>query len=502
MAQVADNIAAGWLPSDGEPAAHVREQHLLRHILLSGAAGSLTLPFALLPVLGPAVALPAGVGTALAASLLAASLASYNMRKAALARTEAPVAANISGFDGRLIPGLLTIHDPAGVVTAVSGRDREAYLAKIDSPAGKGFIDHIHVSDRIAFFRALDDLRQGGQQADVELRMAQILDGSKTQFLSLKVMMTALRDADGAFLGFAAQSLDNRDMVASRTETDRYREEAESANEAKARFLAAVSHELRTPLNAILGFSDVLAGEYFGKLENDQQREYVGLINQSGQHLLGVVNSMLDMSKIEAGHYALHVEPFPIRDIAMACEAMLELQARQKKVTLTFRVARNAGEVVADPGALKQILINLVGNAIKFTDVGGVVCVDIAVRDNDLELVVSDTGIGIPREKIVLLGRPFMQVDNEYTRKFEGTGLGLSLVKGLVALHGGVFKIDSEFGHGTVVTVTMPADGSGANAFAEANAADGAVEFPPRLQRAAKPIEENGVIENAEAKSA
>src|SRR5690606_20275520 len=137
------------------------------------------------------------------------------------------------------------------------------------------------------------------------------------------------------------------------------------------------------------------------------------------------------------------------------------LQAREKGVALTSRVPRALGEAVADQRAIQQILINLVGNAIKFTDRGGVVTIDAAREGRDLLLVVSDTGIGIPADKLDAIGQPFMQVQNEYTRKYEGTGLGLSLVKGLVALHGGSFTIRSQPGEGTVIAVRVPADGSG-----------------------------------------
>ncbi len=506
MSAVADSVANGWLPADGAGVARGVQRKLMRRILLAGAAGSITFPFLLVPFLGTAVALPAGMGAALALSLLAAAATSLGGGSAVNGRDElkgsAPNTPENDSVAGRLVSGLLTFHDVAGDVTAVSGRDKAVFLEKMGNLYGKGFVEQIHVSDRIAFLHAIDLLRQGELQAEVELRMAQTRGGREAQFLNVRTMMTAIHAADGSFAGFAAQSLDNAGSVAARAEAESLKREADSANEAKSRFLAAVSHELRTPLNAILGFSDILAGEYFGKLENDRQREYVDLISQSGNHLLSVVNTMLDMSKIEAGHYEIQVEPFMISEAARACEAMLEHQAQQKKVTLTFRVARNCGEVAADKHALKQILINLVGNALKFTEEGGVVSVDFSVRNNTLEIVVSDTGIGIPREKIDLLGKPFMQVQNEYSRKFEGTGLGLSLVKGLVSLHGGTFAVESELGEGTVITVQMPADGSGAENVRLNGLDKEAVEFPPRLHVAASEHIEKEVKDNAKAKSA
>ncbi len=500
---VADNVAKGWLPANTAGADGGRQQLVLRRILLSGVAGSIVAPVALLPVLGTAVALPAGVGAALAVSLLSAVAVSSRANKRATTdkvTTSSGAEPAASGISCTYVPGLMTFHNAAGDVTEISGRDKNSLLQKPDRLKGKGFVENIHVSDRIAFLSAVDLLRQGQATAEVELRMAQ--GGHEAQFVSLKVFMTANFDDAAGLSGFVAQSLDNRVVVSAQADVERMRHEASSANEAKSRFLAAVSHELRTPLNAILGFSDILAGEYFGKLENDRQREYVDLINQSGNHLLSVVNTMLDMSKIEAGHYEIQTEPFMIAEVAHACEAMLAHQAKQKQVTLTFRTARQCGEVVADKRALKQVLINLVGNAIKFTDEGGVVSVDIAVRNNELELVVSDTGIGIPSDKIALLGKPFMQVQNEYSRNFEGTGLGLSLVKGLVALHGGAFAVESELGEGTVITVRLPADGSGAEIVRLHGTGDPNVEFPPRLQNDESEMQEFEVESHAKAQSA
>jgi cell cycle sensor histidine kinase DivJ len=172
-----------------------------------------------------------------------------------------------------------------------------------------------------------------------------------------------------------------------------------------------------------------------------------------------------------------------VADVVNACEAMLGLQAREKGVQLTSRIMRNVAEVNADQRAIQQILINLVGNAIKFTDRGGLVTIDAEVVGTDLNLVVSDTGIGIAENKLAMLGQPFVQIQNDYTRRYEGTGLGLSLVKGLVALHGGRFDMRSRAGEGTVVTVTIALDGSGIRASDEQESVEQTmVEFPPRLK--------------------
>ncbi len=402
------------------------------------------------------------------------------------------------------LAGLITLHDANGNVVSVMGRDADAYRKRLGIARFSAFGELVHVSDRIAFLSAIDGMRQGAETSSVSVRLESRGAAREAgQFLHVRMHMTATRDDKGTFTGFLVQSVENAEEAAASVELENARADAAGANEAKSRFLAAVSHELRTPLNAILGFSDILAGEYFGKLENDRQREYVSLINQSGIHLLAVVNTMLDMSKIEAGHYELMVEPLDIERELKACHGMMELQAEQKGVTLNCRAERGIEEVIADRRAIKQVLINLVGNAIKFTDKGGVVTVDVALRGENFEISVADTGIGIPAEKLELLGKPFMQVDNEYTRKFEGTGLGLALVKGLVALHDGEFSIASTQGEGTTITVTIPADGSGAARVEEAGRTQNRVEFPPRLTTAsASMIDRDEMNEQAKAKSA
>ncbi|MFC3075826.1 sensor histidine kinase [Shinella pollutisoli] len=483
-------------PGEARPAAHLRAAALT---LLAGVPG---LPLALSAVMPASAALPAGVALAGAGALLAAAASAWRPAPPAPARVpertaDAPAEAFASPYD--LFAGLVTLHDARGFVTAVHGRDRADLAGWMRDPMGRGYLDQIHVSDRIPFLAAIDRLRQGGERETVDVRIDRPrARPDAEQFVHMRVDMTALRAPDGALLSVVAQSRDVSEEARLRSETVLRAAEAESANDAKTRFLAAVSHELRTPLNAILGFSDILSGEYFGKLENDRQREYVALIHHSGSHLLSVVNTMLDVSKIEAGRYELLPEPFIVADSVRACEQMLGLQARDKGVTLTSRVPRAVGEAVADQRAIQQILINLVGNAIKFTDRGGVVTIDAAREGRDLLLVVSDTGIGIPADKLDAIGQPFMQVQNEYTRKYEGTGLGLSLVKGLVALHGGSFSIRSRPGEGTVIAVRVPADGSGIAGEADMPAA-AMVDFPPKLTAA---DDRNGHDERARQKTA
>ncbi|HEV7319479.1 MAG TPA: HAMP domain-containing sensor histidine kinase [Ensifer sp.] len=482
----ADEVAALWLPRrQGASAVSRRDAKRLRTVAAVSLTALPVVPLALSLVLPVSSALPLGAALWASASLLAAAGA---IARGPAPETEASVSSEIAlpdlsaAYD--LFAGLVTVHDLRGNVLSVHGRDAQEHLTLMRDPAGRGFIEQIHVSDRITFLSAIDILRQGGDRATVDIRIERrTLPIEGEQFVYMSCELAPLRDDEGRLTAILAQSRDVSQEAGLRAEAAARTAEAVSANDAKTRFLAAVSHELRTPLNAILGFSDVLAGEYFGKLENDRQREYVDLIHKSGEHLLSVVNTMLDMSKIEAGRYELMPEPFRVADAVAACEAMLSHQATEKGVKLASRITRSVGEINADQRAFQQILINLVGNAVKFTDRGGVVTIDAEADGAMLKLSVSDTGIGIAADKLALLGQPFVQIQNDYTRRYEGTGLGLSLVKGLVALHGGDLSIRSREGEGTVIVITLPRDGSGiACPEHEEERASVTVEFPPRLK--------------------
>ncbi|OCP24490.1 MULTISPECIES: HAMP domain-containing sensor histidine kinase [unclassified Ensifer] len=482
-----DEAAALWLPRR-EAGSAIGRRDLKR--LRTVAAVSLTalpaVPLALALAMPVSSALPLGTALWASASLLAAAAAIARGRGNQVAETPEPAAPDLPDLSAAydLFAGLVTVHDLRGNVLSIHGRDAAEHLTLMRDPGGRGFIEQIHVSDRITFLSAIDVLRQGGERATVDIRIErQSLPAEGEQFVHMCCELAPLLDRNGRLTAILAQSRDVSREARLRAEAAARTAEAESANDAKTRFLAAVSHELRTPLNAILGFSDVLSGEYFGRLENDRQREYVSLIHKSGEHLLSVVNTMLDMSKIEAGRYELVPEPFRVAEAVAACEAMLSHQAQEKGVKLASRVTRSVGEINADQRAFQQVLINLVGNAIKFTDQGGMVTIDAELDGPSLKLTVSDTGIGIAADKLQMLGQPFVQIQNDYTRRYEGTGLGLSLVKGLVALHGGEIAIRSREREGTVITVTLPADGSG---IVEANREEPrsavTVEFPPRLR--------------------
>ncbi|MBL8530859.1 MAG: PAS domain-containing sensor histidine kinase, partial [Hyphomonadaceae bacterium] len=247
------------------------------------------------------------------------------------------------------------------------------------------------------------------------------------------------------------------------------RQKAEEASRAKSAFLANMSHELRTPLNAVIGFSEIMSKELFGPLGNDQYKQYAQDIFDSGNHLLDLINDILDMAKIEAGKLTLAPRPL---DPSVAIEQAVRLtkrRAEEKGLSIVVD-AEDLPEIEADHRAVKQMLLNLLSNAVKFTDQGAVM-VHARPSQNGLTLRVIDTGCGIPPEHLPRLARPFEQVETELTRNHHGTGLGLALTKSLAEMHGGKLSIQSEVGRGTIVTITLPRN-FGGRRDAEATAAE------------------------------
>ncbi len=241
------------------------------------------------------------------------------------------------------------------------------------------------------------------------------------------------------------------------------RDQAEGANRAKSSFLANMSHELRTPLNAIIGFSEVMTHEMFGPVGAPRYLEYSRLIHESGGHLLELINSILDMSKIEAGKLELFEEVFDLADTAEAAVRFVKLQAERAGVALKVQVEPAAATIFADKRAIKQMLINLLTNGVKFTPRGGEVKLKAARDARGIEIVVADTGVGISAKDLERLGKPFEQVEGEHVRSKEGTGLGLALVKALSTMHGGEAAIESVLGEGTTVRIRLPFAAVGEN---------------------------------------
>ena len=236
------------------------------------------------------------------------------------------------------------------------------------------------------------------------------------------------------------------------------RDHANAANQAKSAFLANMSHELRTPLNAIIGFSEIMAKETIGPVGNPQYLEYAKDVNDSGQHLLALINDLLDLSKIESGAETVQDDELLPTDVARSVIAMVQPEVARKDLRLRLDAPNGLPALRADPRKLKQVVLNLVSNAVKFTGSGGTVTVKLWCRpDSGHVLQIADTGIGIAAEDIPVALSQFGQVDDALTRDYEGSGLGLPLSKALVELHGGCLDLQSEPGVGTTVTVRFPA---------------------------------------------
>lgn len=340
-------------------------------------------------------------------------------------------------------------------VAAVSRKAEPIFGLQPELLLGSGFFERIHVADRVGYLCALSDLRAGGTPARLALRI-RLPHETIDNFRSFS--------AELATVGAEARTIvvilrKDEEMVELRRQLAEAIDRADSIDVTRDRFLAAVSHELRTPLNAIIGFSDMMLHEMFGGFKDPRQKEYVGLIRDSGHHLLSVVNSILDVSKIASGAFVTYPERFRFRDAVESCIAMLGLQAKTKNLVLSDEVAHETGQLVADRRAVQQMLINLVSNAVKFTPEGGKVTIGGKRIGSRLHFWVEDNGIGIAEADLDRLGRPFVQLDNDYTRRYEGTGLGLSLVKGMVALHEGTMSIESAPGEGTIVSISLPVEG-------------------------------------------
>ncbi len=403
------------------------------------------------------LAIPAAIGHAGALGLL--HMRSEDETRAAR-RSRAARDRSLSS----VIEDLVTWHDRNGHVLDASGG---AKLFGVSSCAlrGRGLFSRVHVSDRPAFLKAVSDAATHDQPIVVKVRIhvdahasgADLQPGAEARVIWGEMRIRRIEAAEEGEPCVVAVTRDISASARHGEELATARAEAAHVGAAKGQFLAMVSHELRTPLNAIIGFSEILACDA-AVVEPERRKEYLHIIRSSGEHLLQVVNTLLDMSRIEAGKFDVLPEPFDIAHFTHGCCDLMGLKAEQAGILLARDIAVELPELVADRRACKQMLINLLSNAIKFTPPGGRVSVAARRECDRILFVIADTGIGISESDLPRLGDPYFQARSAYDRRHEGTGLGLSVVRGLVGLHRGSLTIESAPHEGTSVTVSLPID--------------------------------------------
>ena len=332
-----------------------------------------------------------------------------------------------------------------------------------DDPASHITLSHLGLSEvqEQALVSAFEDLRQEGigatgAQTSINIDIPENFQGGVEGTLSF-AELTLVPQIDGSIFAFTSDCsrIEDKVMKLDNAQSD-IQSNAKKEYDEKTLFFAGVSHELRTPLNAIIGFSDMMRSRLFGPLPG-KYAEYADLIHDSGQHMLDLVGDVLDMSKVEANKYELNYSEFDAADVVRSSMKMVRPSADAAELVLSADIAANIDlDIQADRRAVRQIMLNLLSNAIKFTPKGGRVTTFANIVDNRLELAVEDTGTGMTARDIKNIGQPYQQANNANLVKARSTGLGLSLVKNLVKLHGGDFEITSHPGVGTKVKVSLP----------------------------------------------
>jgi two-component system, cell cycle sensor histidine kinase DivJ len=374
---------------------------------------------------------------------------------------------------------VITRHGRDGAVLFASPAAEQLFCLPVGALHNHGLFDLVHVADRPGYLTALGDAAALDESRSVEFRVRRdsvdAVGRAMAQYVWIEMRCRPLQQATTS-----TSQEDRREVVAVLRDVsarkqqqhalEEARAEADRANVRKSRFLATMSHELRTPLNAIIGFSEMLMKEEVLALDHKRRNEYAALINDSGRHLLGVVNGILDMSKIETDNFEITAEPLALAQVITHCCELVALPASEAGVLLETSVNGDLPELIADRRALNQILLNLLSNAIRFSDRGGKVVVGARAEAGAVIFTVEDSGVGMSDEDLRRIGEPYFQARTSYDRRHGGTGLGLSIVKGLVRLHGGELSIRSRIGEGTRVTVCLPLDCEQVRAASKASA--------------------------------
>ena len=343
---------------------------------------------------------------------------------------------------------LLVIANTDGTFRQVNDRWTEILGWKEAELISRPFFDFIHPDDIEPTIREVERQKKGERVIKFENRY-RCKDGSYRW-----LEWSTQPEPDGTIYAVARDITERREAAQALVQAQK---DAEEANQAKSKFLAAMSHDLRTPLNAIMGFSDMMRQQAFGPLSNEHYEEYVNDIYNSGTLLVSLINDILDLSKIEAGKYELVEEEISLAEIMQISAHQLQGMAERARLTMTVSTPKELPAMVGDERALVQLLNNLMSNAIKFTQPGGSVnCTAELGADNGLIVRVTDTGIGMTEEDIDQAMTPFEQVDGTHSRRHEGSGLGLHLCVNFMRLFGGTLGLQSAVGEGTAVTLNFP----------------------------------------------
>lgn len=344
----------------------------------------------------------------------------------------------------RPVSELVLRHTENGDVSEHSGTNHAELGQLADAVLGKGLLNLIRISDRPTYLKAVSDAQHGRTTNAVHLNIA-------------------IRQAPRIYQEFAFSARPTLDGcvsslrdISAELELKRSLQNAPTAAETEdhlAKVASHMAHELRSPLNSILGFSEMLAGEVVSRFTEDQRKEYAGLIHQSGTHMLGVIDNMLDIGQLKAGRLELSQNLFDVGLLCHESVSILEPQTRESALEIDIDCPHDLPPLYADEKCCRQMLINLLGNAIKFTSGAGQVSLTARQVKGHIEFEVKDSGIGIPDEALARMGQPFERVEGT---NVPGTGLGLSLVRQMVGLHGGTFRLESVLGEGTTATLSLP----------------------------------------------